>query len=98
MPAKQAAWEKTFKTVTPWMTLDVSRAISKGGAKLTKQPDGSILASGKNPSPETYTVTAITPLQGITALRLEVLPDNSLPKRARVAQRRMAISCSMSSP
>ena len=81
LPAKQAAWEKTFTTVTPWTTLDVTSAVSKGGAKLTKQPDGSILASGKNPFPETYTVTATTPLQGITAIRLEVLPDNSLPKR-----------------
>jgi hypothetical protein len=41
--------------------------------------DGSILASGKNPSPETYTITAQSKLQGITAIRLEVLPDPSLP-------------------
>ncbi len=46
-----------------------------------KQKDGSILASGKNPSPETYTVNAQTKLNGITAIRLEVLPDPSLPAK-----------------
>ena len=42
-------------------------AKSTGGATLTKQPDGSILASGPNPSPETYTLTAKVKLTGITA-------------------------------
>jgi serine/threonine protein kinase len=39
------------------------------------------LASGKNPLPETYTITAMTRLTGITAIRLEVLPDPSLPQQ-----------------
>ena len=46
---------------------------------MTKQADGSILASGKNPSPDTYTVTADTNLNGITGIRLEVLDDPQLP-------------------
>jgi len=53
---------------------------STGGATLTKQMDGSVLATGKNPSPEVYTMTANTKLTGITAIRLEVLTDPSLPK------------------
>ena len=81
LPAKQAVWEKSLQVVTPWTTLETASAVSKGGATLTKQPDGSILVSGKNPSPEKYTVTATTPLKGITGIRLEVLPDNSLPMR-----------------
>src|SRR5204862_106705 len=43
--------------------------------------DGSVLAGGKNPSPEVYTVTATTKATGITGLRLEVLPDDSLPAK-----------------
>jgi hypothetical protein len=43
------------------------------------QADGSLLASGPNESPETYTITAETREVGITAVRLEVLPDASLP-------------------
>ena len=54
-----------------------SRSVS--GATLRKLPDGSVLAGGENPSPDTYTIAAQTELSGITGFRLEVLPDPSLP-------------------
>src|SRR5262249_38122317 len=78
LPARQAEGEKGLKAVTPWTVLEPLSAVSKGGAVLTKQADNSLLASGKNPSPEVYTVTANTRLTGITGVRLEVLPDPSL--------------------
>ena len=81
LPARQAAWEKSLKNVPAWTVLETVKAVSTGGATLAKQPDGSILASGKNPSPESYTITTKTPLSGITGIRLEVLPDPSLPKQ-----------------
>jgi hypothetical protein len=62
-----------------WLPLDLDRFVSSGGATLAKQEDGSILASGDNPSPDTYTITAKTELTGVTAIRLEVLPHSSLP-------------------
>jgi len=62
-----------------WIVLRPKSAASAGGARLAVQPDGSVLASGDNPSPDTYTITAETDLTGITAIRLEVLPDPSLP-------------------
>jgi len=52
---------------------------SAAGATLTRRPDGSVLAGGRNPVVDTYTVEARTTLAGITALRLEALPDPSLP-------------------
>jgi hypothetical protein len=55
--------------------------VSTGGATLALQPDGSLLAGGQIASPDTYTVTADTPLAGITAIRLEALPDDTLPGR-----------------
>jgi hypothetical protein len=79
LPAKQAEWEKKLKTQVAWTVLDPATMKSAGGAVLTKQADGSILPSGKNPFPETYTVTAGTKLTGITGLRLEVLTDPSMP-------------------
>ncbi len=79
LPAKQLAWEQKLKDVPVWTVLDVAEAKSKGKAVLKKQPDGSLLASGPNPTPEVYTVTATTPLKQITGIRLEVLPDSSLP-------------------
>jgi Protein of unknown function (DUF1549)/Protein of unknown function (DUF1553)/Bacterial Ig-like domain (group 2) len=81
LPAKQAAWEKTFNSTPVWTVLDITEAKSKGGATLKKQPDGSILASGKNPSPDVYTITATTMLKRITGIRLEVMTDPSLPAK-----------------
>jgi hypothetical protein len=81
LPAKQAAWEKGFKNVAAWTPVEIKELKSAGGATLTKQADGSVLASGKNPSPEVYTVTATTGAKGITGIRLEVLPDDKLPAK-----------------
>jgi hypothetical protein len=77
--AKQPAWEASMKLQPVWTVLQPETVKSASGATLNKQLDGSILASGKNPSPETYTVTAKSGSMGITAVRLEVLTDPSLP-------------------
>ncbi len=79
LDGRQVQWEKAMKQVPVWVPIGVDKAVSKGGATLSRLPDGSVLASGANPPNDTYTVTAKTPLKGITALRLEVLPDPSLP-------------------
>ena len=42
------------------------------------QADGSYLVGGANPNADTYTITAHTKLTGITAVRLEALPDATL--------------------
>ena len=62
-----------------WTVLEPSRCLSARGATLTLQADGSLLAGGPNESPDTYTITAQTREVGITAVRLEVLPDARLP-------------------
>jgi len=62
-----------------WTVLHPRSAASAGGATLAVQEDGSILASGSNASPDTYTIVAETDLERITGLRIEVLPDASLP-------------------
>jgi hypothetical protein len=79
LDAKQAQWEKDLKNTPVWTVLDMTEAKADGGAVLTKQPDGSILASGPNPAPVTYTLTAKMKLAGVTAIRLEALTDPSLP-------------------
>ncbi len=65
---------------TPWEYLEVKEAKSKGGATLTWQEDGAILASGKNPKFDEYTIEAPTSLANITAIRLEALAHPSLAK------------------
>lgn len=64
---------------TAWTVLRPTRVGSRGGAALTVQPDGSVLASGETPSHDTYIVEADTELTGITAVRLEAQPHDSLP-------------------
>jgi tetratricopeptide (TPR) repeat protein len=62
-----------------WVILVPSDVTSAGGARMTRLPDGSILASGANPVQDSVTLVARTELTGITGLRLEVLPDPNLP-------------------
>jgi mono/diheme cytochrome c family protein len=81
LDAAQAAWEKEMLAEqSKWTPLEAVELKATGGATLTKLEDKSVLASGANPELETYVVTARTSLQGITALRLEALPDARLPK------------------
>jgi WD40 repeat protein/tetratricopeptide (TPR) repeat protein/energy-coupling factor transporter ATP-binding protein EcfA2 len=63
-----------------WTVLQPTEMTSEGGTVLTRMADGSILASGPNPSQETYTLSALLNISEITALRLEALPDPSLPQ------------------
>jgi hypothetical protein len=83
-PAVQAgvaAWEKASgQSPAQWTVLDPAEFTSAGGATLTKQRDGSLLAGGTRPEKDTYTITAQTVVKGITAVRLEVLTDESLPQ------------------
>jgi WD40 repeat protein len=62
-----------------WTSLLPAAVTSAAGATLTRLPDGSVLAGGLNPAADTYTVEAVIGLSEITAMRLEALPDPSLP-------------------
>jgi len=80
LAAAQEKWEKGVGPKAVWVPLEATSMTSANGATLTKQKDGSILAGGTNPATDTYTVVTPTDLKGITAFRLEVLPDKNLPK------------------
>jgi mono/diheme cytochrome c family protein len=76
----QAKWEQSVRNnVTQWTVLKPETMAAKSGASLTPQSDGSILAGGKQAETETYTLTFNANLKGISAFRIEVLPDKSLP-------------------
>ena len=78
----QAAWEREMRLAssTAWRVLTPATVAADGGAVLKAAPDGSVLASGPNPGETTYTIETATSLPRITAVRLEALPDPSLPK------------------
>jgi len=76
----QKTWEAAIgKSESQWSPLEPVHYESAGGATLKLLPDSSILTTEKNPQADTYTITARSRLQSITAIRLEALPDESLP-------------------
>lgn len=75
---ERTKWEAGFAGRSPWITLNPSDAKSTHGATLTVKPDGSVLASGKSPERDVYTITADATAGRITAIRLEAMTDASL--------------------
>ena len=80
--AEVAAWEQSLTAKeAAWTVLEPASFASAGGATPVKQPDHSILFGGPRPEKDVYTIQAVTGLKALTAVRLEVLPDESLPQR-----------------
>ncbi|HQZ68197.1 MAG TPA: DUF1549 and DUF1553 domain-containing protein, partial [Planctomycetaceae bacterium] len=76
--AAQTEWEKTQ---IPWIALTPDSMVSLQGAELKVRADGAILAGGKNPATDNYTLSFSSLPPNVTAFRLEVLTDDSLPKK-----------------
>jgi hypothetical protein len=66
------------KSATRWTTVRPSK-WEAGLTKLTLQPDGSVFASGDTTKRDVYTLTLDNMPEGVTAIRLEALPDERLP-------------------
>ncbi len=89
LPEYIAAWEPGFREkvlkdagTAVWSPLQPTEVKSAGGAKLTKQADGTYLASGKNPPHDIYTIAAPLPAGQFSGVLLECLPDDSLPNKS----------------
>lgn len=90
LPVKLPEWEKAVqarlrtardtKPVQSFSPLTVSAIFSKSGSTFTTLPDGSQLASGKQAKIDSYTIELAPSDKRITALRIEALTDESLPK------------------
>jgi WD40 repeat protein/tetratricopeptide (TPR) repeat protein len=64
-----------------WTNLRPIEMSSDKGATLALQSDGSILASGTNADGDIYRISAVGNLDKIAAVRLEAIPDPSLPQQ-----------------
>jgi hypothetical protein len=79
--AAAAAWEISLKRVEKWTFIHPSKITTAAGSLASVLPDESVLFGGRCPETDTYVVEARCHLKGITAVRLEVLTDDSLPQK-----------------
>ncbi len=81
-PANQPTWENYLDLTTEWHLLDVKPGRVAGVEKLEVLPDGSLFATALPEGKQTngnYQLTGKSSLAGITAIKLEMLPDDRLP-------------------
>ncbi len=75
-----AEWEKEHPAApVKWTTLDYETFVSEKGATLSRSEEV-LISDGARPEKDTYTITATSSLERITAFRLDVLTDEALPK------------------
>ena len=63
-----------------WSVVKIESAQSLNGSTLTPQPDGSFLVTNPQGS-DIYELDIAPNLAGITAIGVQALPDDSLPRR-----------------
>ena len=79
-PERLTRWEDSVRGNQPeWTIIQAAEDDTSGGQKMYRLPDGSYLCQGYAPTKHTVTVSAVTTLENITALRLEQLNDPNLP-------------------
>jgi len=76
----QLAWEQSMAALAAQWTTLTPLAAHATTATLTKKDDGSVLASGVQTGSDRYQVELNIPEGTFTGIRLEALPDPSLPK------------------
>jgi len=80
LPSKLEAWERgvDLGRFARWSVLKAAEARAASGAELAAEADGSLLVRGATPETDVYEL--VLPATGrITGVRLECLPDASLP-------------------
>jgi hypothetical protein len=83
LEAEQHGWEERMSRPIAWQAPKPASIKSSATppSEWSVQPDGSVLARGASPDKDTVTVNFAGPLKGLTALRIEALPDDSLPAK-----------------
>ncbi len=74
----QAEWEAIHRDEPIWTVLDAEGRV-EGESSLRKEPGGVLKSFGKVGAQESVVISARTDLAGITAIRLEALPDADFP-------------------
>jgi hypothetical protein len=78
LAAVREAWEREQAN---WVALEPRATATRNGTELKRRSDGMILASGPNPATDSYVLEFSSLPPGITAFRIDVAPDDSLPRK-----------------
>ncbi len=73
-----ATWEAELPQPPVWVNLHPSQLESAAGASLHAQEDASVRVNGTL-AKDTYTIRGSAPIERLTGVRLEALPDPELP-------------------
>ncbi len=84
-PPTPRSWLSEVPVTSDGRTAAPPRGIASdeagSGTGLKRLDDASLLAFGATPATNVYWVSLTVPVSGVTAIRLEVLPDDSLPAK-----------------
>ncbi len=83
LPARFRDWERDVApkaNESAWRALSIEQFTSAAGATTKPLDDGSQLVEGANADNDTYTITGMADLAGVTAIRIEALAHESLPQ------------------
>lgn len=78
LDADQAEWERSLAVRSDWQTLHPLALESESAAALSADAEGVVRVDGDLPANDVYTIEAEAPA-GVAAIRLESLPDPTLP-------------------
>ena len=78
---RRPSGRRRLAEVATWRALGVRSAVAASRATLRVGDDGTIVVDGENPAKERYDVTLAPDGKPITAIRLEVLPDDRYPNK-----------------
>ena len=82
-PKQQTEWEQRISqhdSAPAWQLLEIEQYDAESNRTLKKLKDGSILAMQEGAPRDTYEIIGSTKLEKVSAVRLQVLPHDSLPK------------------
>ncbi len=79
--SRLAEWESRMRPLEgAWSVLQGGSIFASFGTKFDRFPDGSWIPKGDNSTKNVYVIQAPSPLKRITALRLELMTDATLPR------------------
>ena len=85
LASQREEWEADLRasldSIPVWHDVVIASFESAGGAMYERLDDRSLLISGPNPATDVYTVVIDTVLEQITGLKVEMLADDSLPRK-----------------